>query len=369
MKIIIYCVQLEGRGGLETILRTIHPLLASMGQEVYYLFPSPANLYPEWENDIKPNVYYTQRNQFGITERFANEQNLFPSMVLDLQNALINLPKPDIFISVSALNTVVARLAFGVYGKEKPVLFTWIHESLHAVPSDHLNFFNYADAHLAISDGIRQQFGLINNTKPVALVYNPLSMDDTKIIKKPMIPTFIYMARLDNKQKRLDVLFLGLSKLPHRNFVLRIFGDATRDSSEQVDLLKQLAKTLQIDQQIEWVGWKENPWTFVHEATALVLSSDWEGLPCVLIEALSRGLPVISSDCPVGPSEIIQNNSNGWLFKQGDSDELCALIEKVISNDIPIPSAETCITSVTKFRAEYVVQELIKVFQHYRDHL
>ena len=66
--------------------------------------------------------------------------------------------------------------------------------------------------------------------------------------------------------------------------------------------------------------------------TLFVLTSKYEGLPNVLIEAQSRNLPIISSDCPTGPSEILLRGKLGDLFKVGDHKRLCYLIKKFIKD-------------------------------------
>ena len=61
--------------------------------------------------------------------------------------------------------------------------------------------------------------------------------------------------------------------------------------------LENLAVELNIDKNINWLGWVDKPWEKVELATALILSSDYEGCPMVLIQSLGRGIPVIATDC------------------------------------------------------------------------
>ena len=64
-----------------------------------------------------------------------------------------------------------------------------------------------------------------------------------------------------------------------------------------------------------------------------VSSSDWEGFPNSVMEALSIGMPVISTDCDFGPSDLIENGVNGVLVKPGDVNEMAEAMSKLVSDD------------------------------------
>jgi glycosyltransferase involved in cell wall biosynthesis len=78
------------------------------------------------------------------------------------------------------------------------------------------------------------------------------------------------------------------------------------------------------------LGYVENPYAYMARATTFVLSSAWEGLPTVLIEAMAIGIPVVSTDCPSGPAEILNHGKYGTLVPVGDSDALAQAIVEVL---------------------------------------
>ncbi|GEO24718.1 hypothetical protein AAC03nite_05030 [Alicyclobacillus acidoterrestris] len=127
----------------------------------------------------------------------------------------------------------------------------------------------------------------------------------------------------------------------------------------------QFAKDAGILNRIEWLGWLDDPWEHLDSASVLVLTSDFEGFGLVLVEALCRGVPVVASNCPVGPSDIVQNGKNGWLFNPGDVDELARILKKISDGSMSLPSIEECVKSIQKFRNDNVIRNMIQVMEHY----
>ena len=126
------------------------------------------------------------------------------------------------------------------------------------------------------------------------------------------------------------------------------------------DMIVKLAEDLKIYNHIEWTGWKENPWDYVDEASALILTSDLEGFGLVVVEALARGIPVISTSCG-GPTYMIKDGVNGWLIERGDYLKLAELINKIQDGDLDLPKVKSCIDSVLKYDVDNVVDNIEKV--------
>lgn len=94
--------------------------------------------------------------------------------------------------------------------------------------------------------------------------------------------------------------------------------------------LTALAASLGIGQAVEFVGFRSNPFAYMSKAGVFVLSSRYEGSPNVLIQAMACGTPVISTDCPGGPREILEDGKWGALVPVGDVDSLNAAIEHAL---------------------------------------
>lgn len=101
---------------------------------------------------------------------------------------------------------------------------------------------------------------------------------------------------------------------------------------EQDMQLKQYTKELALQDKVLFLGFHENPYPFLTKADIFVLSSLFEGFPNVLLEAMACGLPCISTNCPSGPSEIIQNNETGLLVPVNDAATLAKAIKSLITD-------------------------------------
>ena len=111
----------------------------------------------------------------------------------------------------------------------------------------------------------------------------------------------------------------------HPEYRLEIFG-----SGEDEEELKRLAAELKVKDSVLFMGLDKNAIERIADSTAFLLSSIYEGMPNVLLEAMAIGLPCISTDCPFGPKELINDGVNGILVPVGDYMSLAAAMERVI---------------------------------------
>ena len=102
--------------------------------------------------------------------------------------------------------------------------------------------------------------------------------------------------------------------------------------------LETLVRRLGIEDDVDLPGATSNPYAYMARSTAFVLSSRWEGLPTVLIEALSCGAPVIATDCPSGPRDILAGGRYGTLVPVGDVGALEHAIDAALDGGLsPAP--------------------------------
>lgn len=109
-------------------------------------------------------------------------------------------------------------------------------------------------------------------------------------------------------------------------------------------------------------GFKENPYSFMEKSDVFVLSSKWEGCPNVLIESMALGTPVVSTDCPSGPREILCDGRYGILVPVGDKEKLADAIIKTLTNPLP---EDVLKKAVKKYDYIESTKAYLKIFELY----
>jgi glycosyltransferase involved in cell wall biosynthesis len=112
--------------------------------------------------------------------------------------------------------------------------------------------------------------------------------------------------------------------------------------------LGELAAELGIADDVAFVGFQDNPIRFIARAAALVVTSRHEGFGNVIVEALAAGTPVVSTDCPYGPAEILEDGRYGRLAPIGDAEAIASAMEEVL--DAP-PQREASLARGWQFTA------------------
>jgi glycosyltransferase involved in cell wall biosynthesis len=87
-----------------------------------------------------------------------------------------------------------------------------------------------------------------------------------------------------------------------------------------------------LESRVTIAGFRENPYPWYANAAALVLTSDFEGMPNVLVEALACGTPVVSTDCASGPREVLTGSMSRFLVPPGDTDAIAARLREVVQS-------------------------------------
>ena len=168
-------------------------------------------------------------------------------------------------------------------------------------------------------------------------------------------PIFISAGRL-TRQKDFPTLLKAFqivkAQLPNAKLV--ILGDG-EDRNE----LEKLAQELENQNSVDLPGFVKNPFAMIARADAFILSSRWEGFGNVIVEALACGTPVISTDCPSGPAEILGNGAYGTLVPVGDAQSLA----QAMLREIAVPTPRNKLRDrANDFSIEKIVPEYLEAF-------
>ena len=221
-------------------------------------------------------------------------------------------------------------------------------------------YYPQCDKIVAVSEGVKEDFCALSRISPeiVKTIYNPVV--DESVAERASIPiddpwfqtgeppVILSAGRLE-KAKNFPLLIRSFELLRKRTRCrLIILGDGG-----EFDNLNSMARESGYSNDIALPGHVENPFAYMKQASLFALSSLWEGLPTVLIEAMAIGCPVVSTDCPSGPREILLNGKYGRVVPINDQEKLAKAMLETLEN--PLPS------EILKKRAsEFTVSKSVK---------
>lgn len=161
----------------------------------------------------------------------------------------------------------------------------------------------------------------------ITAIPNPVTISLPAEINPHKEKLFLAVGRL-SYQKGFDLLLQAWAQVVslHPDWRLRIVGDGADKA-----MLEQLRHELNIEVSTELAPKTNNIAAHYQQAAFFVLSSRFEGLPLVLIEAQAYGLPIVSFDCDTGPAEIIKNEESGWLCEAGNVADLADKIRNAVN--------------------------------------
>lgn len=197
-----------------------------------------------------------------------------------------------------------------------------------------------ANALTCVSKDMVDQYRLIFKSTPHVCIYNIINDGHSqKRMNEPVDeewfsdksePVLVAAGMLEMWKGFEDLILAMREVTKKRKARLIILGDGS-----QRDKLRTLIEELDLGRTIKMVGYVDNPLKYFSRADIFVLSSHVEGLPNVLVEAMMCGCTPVSTNCPTGPREVLQDGKYGYLVPVSDPISLAAGIEKALDNPIP----------------------------------
>ncbi|WP_138434048.1 glycosyltransferase family 4 protein [Winogradskyella algicola] len=253
--------------------------------------------------------------------------------------SLVNLTKyyskkknrPDVLISFMIQTNLIGILVSKLY-------------RIKVIASEHNNHLKETDR---IGRMTRKYFYRLANKLTVLTHFDKIHYDklgvDTYVMPNPC--TFdIYEEEVRKREKIILAVgalnryhhkgFDNLIKLiapilkKHKDWKLKLVGGGTKGTN----FLKALVDEHNIQDKVIFTGFSTEVSDIMKKSDIYIMTSRWEGLPMVLIEAMSQGLVCISYDCKTGPSEIIENETNGILVEDQNIEEMSLKLEELINN-------------------------------------
>ena len=211
-----------------------------------------------------------------------------------------------------------------------------------------------------VADDLRQLAGLQGTS--VEVIYNPVVTPDivNKVEVQPKHPwdgegkppDLLAVGRL-TVQKDFPTLLHAFAQVRERHPArLMILGEGP-----DRHIIELLIKDLNLEDDVCLPGFVDNPYSYMAHSALFVLSSRWEGLPTVLIEALFCGVPIVSTDCPSGPREILADGKYGALVPVEDPSALAEALCAALAGQTPRPTPE----SWRPYELDTVVDQYVKI--------
>lgn len=314
MNILIYTPVISG-GGSERFSVVLSAGLANSGHEVTLLTGKP------------------QANEYDVSSRvnrycMESTRNIFTTGLEIKKYA--SQHDTDIIISIGILPNIM----FGIMkclGMKTPVVMS----ERNAPKQDHLSrisktlrflFFRFADAY-------------VFQTPDAMAFYSKSIQKRGVVIPNPIREGLPFRSEMHKKeivaigrlmpQKNYPMLLKAFEIVCRENedYILRIFGKGKYEAE-----LRQLTLSLGIENRVMFEGFSTNVHEAIKDSDIYVMSSDFEGLPNALMEAMAMGFPVVSTDCPAGgPRMLIKNGLNGLLVPVGNAAAMARAILRLIN--------------------------------------
>ncbi len=199
-------------------------------------------------------------------------------------------------------------------------------------------FYKYSKKIICNSKDLSKEISNFSNLNNVTFIYNPTLKQNFKLLSKKFKLTkhpfkkknrkiIISIGRLDDNKNQLMLLKAINSIKEKLSLNIVMIGEGKNKKS-----LENYAKKIGFKDNLYILNFKKNPYPYLLNSDLKVLTSNFEGLPNVLIEAMALNVPIISTNSPTGPREILLNGRAGFLIKRNDHKSLSDKIKLFLEN-------------------------------------
>ena len=319
-------------GGAERVMVTMASGLASRGYKIDFLVK---NNYGPYKKELHDEINLIDLNNPNFISSIAQLiRYLKKNKPFLLYSTLVNLN------NIAVISSKIASPQTKVVLREANIIKEKKNRSLPEKIIFAISKFVYpfAFAHVGVCNDVSNDLRSVYGHKNVFTINNPSFSNDIlekakEDIHHPFWETklpIVVSAGVTSAQKDFGTLIRAFHLVQKSiDSRLIILGRNEGIDSELSDL-KLLVDKLGIKNKVDFVGFVNNPFSYFFRADVFVLSSIFEGFPNVLVQAMSCGLQVISTNCPGGSREILSDGKYGYLTEVGDYEQISKRIEDLI---------------------------------------
>lgn len=360
-KIALYIPSMSG-GGAERVILALANGLADKGLQIDLILNKAKGPYMK-EISSKVNVVDldTPRILTSIIPLSRYLKNEKPEVILSAMHYvnvatvfanLISKSNTKVVLSEHA-NLKESKKNFGLLkGFLITSLMRWTYKKSHAIVS----------VSNGVADSLASEINI--DRSKITTIYNPIFSE--KLIMQSKEPLSHPWAREDSPP-----LILGVGRLtPQKDFKTLIYAFKEVHKNKNCNLiilgegylkleLEKLIENLDLNNNVKLLGFVDNPYAWMSHADLFVLSSKHEGFGNVIVEAMACGTPVVSTDCPSGPSEILEDGIWGELVAPNDPNLLAKAIIRALDN----PTEKDIKSRATFFSVKNAIQQYLNIFK------
>ncbi|MBU0533651.1 MAG: glycosyltransferase [Candidatus Omnitrophica bacterium] len=363
MQKIMFIISSLGIGGVEKIvINILKNLDENKFSPTLVLLASDTTL----QGELPDNISIIK---LGIEGHFATLRLILPLA------RIIQREKPQTIVSFMwGINLIVLLTKFFICSSVKIILSERIHLGKD-IPNYKFSFlrrflvkkfYPQSGAIIAISSGIKQnlidEFGIPE--EKIRVIHNGIDLGNIETLAKALFqPTFkeyiIAVGRLE-KQKNYSLLLKVFAKVNKKHDIgLVILGEGKERKN-----LKILIRELGLDGKVLMPGVVDNPYSWLAHGKVFVLCSKYEGFGNVIIEAMACKIPVVATNCPSGPGEIINDGVTGLLVENNNVEKLEVAILKFLNNPSLVKEiSEKAFAEVKQWDIKQVTKDYETVIQ------
>lgn len=351
---LLFCISSMRGGGAERVMSIICNKLIERGYDVY--LATNMQLPILYDIDKKVNVLdiYVPRTRNKIKNAYKYRKRI---------REVVKQINPDIIITfVWPLNVIVLLATLGL--------------SIPVIASEHSTF----DKKKSLYESFVRFYINRLADKVTILTQHDYIFLKKKLPQKNVVPNPLpYKVYEGNSERMKNILAVGsIDRWYIKGFdsLIKIWEDisplypdwtldiAGNGNEQNIKTLKKMAQDNSVSESIRFLGFQNDIHKLMQESSIFVLSSRYEGLPMVLVEAMSQGCACVSFDCKTGPAEIMTNNISGLLIKDQDLDEMKEALIRLIDNE----NLRTSLSiqgrkEIKKFDSDLIVDKWAQIFQ------
>lgn len=323
---ILFCIDTMSKGGAERVIANLANNLNGRNQvtiltlskrKIEYKLNDGINISSIYEKEEKKNIF--QKILF-----FVNTKSLYRKMIKKIN--------PDIIISFLPYSSFFSIMAGK--GLNIPVIVS--------VRNDPKEEYKSRINYILMKLLYKKATGFVFQTEQAKEFFSDYIQKKSEIISNPINPDFIG-DRYDGPREKEIVAVGRLEEQKNHKMLLKAFSEVSQDFKDYKlviygegslsNELKELSKLLGIEDKVKFAGQVSNIKEKIYRASVFILSSNYEGMPNSLMEAMALGVPCIATDCPCGGcSFLINDGINGFLVPVDDEIGLAAKIKTLLGN-------------------------------------